>query len=58
MTTIDLRNSTAKVNFNAVEWLIKTLGPPGRRWRLRDLTFIDFEKDRDATLFLLNWTEQ
>ena len=58
MTTIDLRSSNAKVNFNAVEWLIRTFGPPGDRWKLRDLTYIDFRKDRDATLFLLNWTEQ
>ena len=39
----------------AINWLIETWGPSGDRWVCKDLSRIEFRKDRDATLFLLHW---
>ncbi len=40
----------------AVNWLYERLGPCGDRWTLKDLKYIEFRKDRDASLFLLTWS--
>ena len=55
MTTINLSNH--KIPFAAYEWLVRTFGPAGERWTMRELNYIDFKKDRDASLFLLHWAE-
>lgn len=39
----------------AVNWLFERYGPCGDRWTIKDLTYIEFRKDRDADLFLLTW---
>jgi hypothetical protein len=39
-----------------VIWLENHYGPSGDRWTLRELAYIDFRKDRDADLFLLQWS--
>lgn len=56
MITVDLTKT--RVPFSAYEWLIKTYGPAGDRWTMKDLTFLQFRKDRDATLFLLHWASE
>lgn len=55
MTTVNLEQF--KIPFAAYKWLVETYGPAGDRWMMRDLTYIDFKKDRDASLFLLHWAE-
>lgn len=40
---------------SALEWLTKTYGPQGDRWQLKNLSYIEFRKNRDADLFLLIW---
>ena len=62
MQTVDL--NTLKSNKTragidralAIRWLFDTFGPSGDRWTMRNLTFVDFKKDRDATLFILHWS--
>ena len=62
MQTVDLNNLKpgkidAKVDrVKAINWLFETFGPAGDRWSMRNLTYIDFKKDRDATLFILHWS--
>lgn len=51
MTRIDLRN--IQISLSKMIWCANTFGPSGDRWRIVDLTFIEFEKDSDATMFLL-----
>lgn len=41
--------------YPAVRWLTDTYGPAGERWQLRELAYVDFAKERDATLFLTAW---
>lgn len=55
MTRIDL--STIKVGDvpKAILWLVETWGPAGDRWTLKNLSYIEFRKDRDASLFLIHW---
>ena len=50
--------STIKTNDarKAINWLLETWGPMGDRWVLKDLSYVEFRKDRDATLFLLHWS--
>jgi len=52
----DLPQSTKGPSWAPVMWLHKHYGPAGNRWTLRDLAYIDFRKDRDADLFLLQWS--
>lgn len=52
MIRVDLKNETA---WDAVNWLYRTLGPSGERWILNKLAYVEFRKDRDATLFLTAW---
>jgi hypothetical protein len=59
MKTVYLGDLTQRVKgptWAPVKWLEKHYGPAGTRWTLRDLAFIDFKKDSDATLFLLHWS--
>lgn len=56
MTTVDLARIRLKDGVTAIEWLLKTYGPEGDRWKLKNLTYVEFRKDRDADLFLLNWS--
>lgn len=57
MTKIDLRRLKTNDTRKAINWLIQTYGPHGARWSLSNgLDFVEFSKDRDATLFLLHWS--
>jgi hypothetical protein len=51
----DLPQRIKGPSWACIQWLEKHYGPAGDRWALRDLTYVDFRKDRDATLFLLHW---
>lgn len=55
-----IRVNLSKIKTNdarkAINWLIQTWGPCGDRWTLKDLSYVEFRKDRDATLFLLHWS--
>lgn len=56
MIRVNLRNIKANDTRKAIDWLIKTWGPMGDRWTLKDLSYVEFRKERDATLFLLHWS--
>lgn len=56
MTKVDLNKIKTKDISKAVNWLLQTFGPCGDRWTLKDLSYLEFRKDRDATLFLLHWS--
>lgn len=57
MTKVDLDNIKTNDARKAINWLIQTLGPHGDRWTLSNgLKYVEFRKDRDATLFLLHWS--
>jgi hypothetical protein len=55
MTVVNLTSIRANESRSAINWLIKTYGPQGTRWRLQELSSVEFAKERDATLFLLHW---
>jgi hypothetical protein len=40
----------------ALNWLFDNFGPMGERWMLRELTYVDFARDKDATMFLMRWS--
>lgn len=54
--TVYLGDLGYKKGYPAVKWLSEVYGVDTNRWRLRDLAYVDFRKERDATLFLLNWS--
>ncbi len=56
MTKVDLNKIKTNDTRKAVTWLLHTFGPCGDRWMLKDLSYVEFRKDRDATLFLLHWS--
>lgn len=57
MTKVDLNTIKTNDVRKAVNWLIQTFGPHGDRWTLSNgLNYVEFRKDRDATLFLIHWS--
>lgn len=54
MITVNLTN--LKEPKRALTWIRETWGAPGDRWVLKGLSYIEFRKDRDASLFLLHWS--
>lgn len=57
MTRVNLSNIKTNDTRKAINWLIQTYGPHGNRWSIgKDLNYVDFKKDRDATLFLIHWS--
>jgi hypothetical protein len=56
MTIINLNNIKTNDARKAVNWLYETFGPAGDRWTMKDLTYVEFRKERDATLFLIHWS--
>lgn len=50
------KDNATKDRRAAINWLFETFGPSGDRWAIRNLTYVDFKKDRDATLFILHWS--
>lgn len=56
MTRVNLSNLRTNDTRKAINWLVETWGPAGDRWTLKDLSYVEFRKDRDATLFLLHWS--
>jgi hypothetical protein len=56
---IKVNLSTIKTNDarKAINWLLQTYGPCGDRWTLSNgLDYVEFRKDRDASLFLIHWS--
>lgn len=56
MTRVNLAKIKTNDPRKAIDWLIQTWGPMGDRWFLRDLSYVEFRKERDATLFLIHWS--
>ncbi len=57
MTRVDLDKIKTNDARKAINWLIETYGPHGDRWTLSNgLKYVEFRKDRDATLFLIHWS--
>jgi hypothetical protein len=56
MTVVDLSKIKVNDSRKAINWLLETWGPMGDRWTCKDLSRIEFRKERDATLFLLHWS--
>ncbi len=56
MTVVNLNNIKTNDVRKAVNWLCQTLGPAGDRWTIKNLSIVEFRKERDATLFLLHWS--
>ncbi len=56
MTVVDLSKIKIKDPVRAIKWIVDTWGPAGDRWMLKDLCYVEFKKDRDATLFLIHWS--
>jgi len=56
MIKVDLNRINTNDSRKAINWLIQTFGPNGQRWTLKNLSYVEFQKDRDATLFLLHWS--
>lgn len=56
MIRVNLGNIKTNDTRKAINWLIETWGPMGDRWTLKDLSYVEFRKERDATLFLLHWS--
>lgn len=50
------KNDPQRDRREAINWLYETYGPAGDRWTLKDLTYVEFRKDRDADLFVLRWS--
>lgn len=59
MTVVNLHN-IGKNNVDrwwAIEWLFANYGPAdGSRWELEELTRVKFQKDKDATYFILRFS--
>lgn len=55
MTVVNLNKLKVNDPRKAINWLLETWGPAGDRWTLKDLSYVEFRKDRDATLFLVHW---
>lgn len=58
MTVVNLNNIGSDLyhRVKALDWLSQTLGPSGDRWTFKDLTYVTFKDDKDATLFILKWS--
>ena len=53
--TVYLGDLRPNKGYESVRWLTDVYGTDTNRWKLRELAYVDFRKERDATLFLLNW---
>lgn len=41
----------------AISWCYEKYGPAlDEKWNLRDLRYLEFSNERDATLFILKWS--
>jgi hypothetical protein len=58
MTSVDLSQfmRTEDEILKALTWMCENQGPVGSKRRFRDLKVIEFEDDREATLFILKWS--
>lgn len=57
MTKVDLDKIGVDIDHRreAILWLLDKYGPAGDAWTVDKLTYVKFENDRDATLFILRW---
>ena len=54
--TVYLGDLPANTGYTALRWLAKTIPYSEGRWRLRDLCYVDFVSEADATFFRLRWS--
>lgn len=41
--------------YDMFTWLNEHFGPSGPRWRMRELSYLEFQDSKDALLFSLRW---
>lgn len=59
MTEVDLEYVGAREALDMLEWLLERYGDIEQgRWNLKDLRYVQFAKDSDATFFLLYWSRR
>ena len=59
MTEVDLDCVDAREALDILEWLLERYGDIEQgRWNLKDLRYIQFAKDSDATFFSLYWSQR
>lgn len=58
MTRVDLHTVSKKESdvLDALIWMIENQGPVGPKRRLRSLRWLEFEDEKEATYFILKWT--
>jgi hypothetical protein len=58
MTEVDLANfcKHEREVVESIFWVRERLGPAGDKWSMKDLRFLYFFNDRDATMFILRWS--
>jgi hypothetical protein len=57
MTIVDIRDLHRSKNYADVcEWCVVQFGPiHAGRWTLKDLRYLIFDNDKDATFTILKW---
>lgn len=53
---IDLPQMTRSDAIQMLDWVVNTYGPTGERWHIKDLRYLVFNREKDATMFLLYWS--
>ena len=58
VTRVDLSKfcKTETEIIDSVIWMIKNQGPLDHTRRFRDLRYLEFENEREATFFILKWS--
>ena len=57
MTIIDIRDLKSPLNYADIcEWCVQQFGPINGRWKLRELRYLVFIDDKDATFTILRWS--
>jgi hypothetical protein len=58
VTTVDLDHVGVEVPHRraAIDWLYNRYGPAGDIWSIKQLTYVNFKNDKDATFFILRWS--
>jgi hypothetical protein len=57
-TVVNLDNIGVEIPHRreAVMWLYNKYGPAGNIWSIDQLTYVNFNNDKDATYFILKWS--
>ncbi len=54
--TVYLGDLAHNAGYTALRWLAETIPYSERRWHLRDLCYVEFVNETDATFFRLRWS--